>query len=137
MSGINKVILVGRLGGDTELKMAGSTPVANFSLATSEKYKDKQTGELKEVSEWHRVVLFNRLAEIASQYLSKGSMVYIEGKIKTEKYTDKEGVERYATKIIANNLQMLDSKNKNQDVSEKVNAKHSAQEEVFNDDIPF
>lgn len=107
--GINKVILVGNLGQDPELRyMPQGGAVANLSIATSETYKDKATGQPKEVTEWHRVVIYQRLAEIAGEYLRKGSKVYIEGKLKTRKWQDQQGVERYTTEIVANEMQMLD-----------------------------
>ena len=109
--GINKVILVGNLGADPEVRYtAGGTAVANLSLATSEQWTDKQSGQKQERTEWHRVKLFGRLAEIAGEYLKKGRQVYIEGSLRTDKYTDKQGVERYSTDIIASDLQMLRGK---------------------------
>ena len=106
--GINKVILVGNLGADPEVKYtAGGTAIGTLSVATSESWKDKQTGEQQERTEWHRVKLFGRLAEIAGEYLKKGRQVYIEGSLRTDKYTDKEGVQRYSTDIIGNEMQML------------------------------
>ena len=106
--GINKVILVGNLGNDPDVKYSqGGSAITTISVATSESWKDKQSGEQKERTEWHRVKFFGRLAEIAGEYLKKGSQVYIEGSIRTDKYTDKEGVERYATDIIAAEMQML------------------------------
>lgn len=135
MQGINKVILVGHLGQDPEVKTANNVTVANCSLATSERYKDKNTGEIKTITEWHKVVFFNKLADAAGTYLTKGSAIYIEGKIKTEKYTDRDGIERYATKIIANNLQMLGSKDKDKAESQQEN--NMNQNDDFNDDIPF
>jgi len=106
--GINKVILVGNLGADPEVKYtAGGTAIGTLSIATSESWKDKQTGEQQERTEWHRVKLFGRLAEIAGEYLKKGRQVYIEGSLRTDKYTDKEGVQRYSTDIIGNEMQML------------------------------
>lgn len=106
--GINKVILVGNLGADPETRYtAGGSAITNIRLATSESWKDKQTGENQERTEWHRVVLFGRLGEIAGEYLKKGRQVYIEGSLRTNKYTDKEGVERYTTDIVANEMQML------------------------------
>ena len=109
MSGINKVILVGNLGKDPEMRSMPSTgnPVANLVLATSLKWTDKQSGEKRENTEWHRVVLFGRLAEIAGQYLSKGSQVYIEGRLQTRKWKDQSGNDRYTTEIVGNDLQML------------------------------
>ena len=106
--GVNKVILVGNLGADPEVKyMPNGNAVANVTLATSETWKDKQSGENKEKTEWHRVVFFRRLAEIAGEYLKKGSQVYIEGKLQTRKWQDKNGNDRYTTEIIANEMQML------------------------------
>lgn len=106
--GINKVILVGNLGNDPDVKATqGGTAVTTISVATSEQWKDKQTGQAQERTEWHRVKFFGRLAEIAGDYLRKGSQVYIEGSLRTDKYTDKNGVERYSTDIIANEMQML------------------------------
>ncbi|MBX3701204.1 MAG: single-stranded DNA-binding protein [Dokdonella sp.] len=106
--GINKVILVGNLGADPETRFttAGGA-VTNIRLATSEQWRDKQTGENQERTEWHRVVLFGKLGEIAGEYLKKGRQVYIEGSLRTNKYTDKDGVERYTTDIIASEMQML------------------------------
>jgi single-strand DNA-binding protein len=106
--GINKVILVGNLGKDPEVRyMPNGNAVANITLATSESWKDKQTGENQEKTEWHRVVLFRRLGEIAGEYLKKGSQVYIEGKLQTRKWQDASGNDRYTTEIIANEMQML------------------------------
>ncbi len=106
--GVNKVILVGNLGADPETRYtANGGNITTIKLATSESWKDKQTGEMHERTEWHRVKFFNRLAEIAGEYLKKGRQVYIEGSIRTDKYTDKEGIERYSTDIIANEMQLL------------------------------
>ena len=106
--GVNKVILVGNLGKDPEVRyMPNGNAVANITLATSESWKDKQTGEQKENTEWHRVVLFRRLGEIAGEYLKKGSQVYIEGKLQTRKWQDNSGNDRYTTEIVANEMQML------------------------------
>ena len=111
MSGINKVILIGNLGKDPETRyMPSGKAATNFSVATSERFKDKETGEPQERTEWHRVATFDRLAEIAAEYLKKGSKVYIEGKLRTRKWQDKEGKDRYSTEIIADQMQMLDSK---------------------------
>ena len=113
--GVNKVILVGNLGNDPEVRyMPQGGAVANLSVATSESWKDKNTGEMKEQTEWHRVVIYQRLAEIAGEYLRKGSKVYLEGKLKTRKWTDKDNIERYTTEIVANEMQMLDSRNEGQ-----------------------
>jgi single-strand DNA-binding protein len=109
--GINKVILIGNLGNDPEQKsMPNGNAVTNISVATAESWKDKQTGQQQERTEWHRVVFFNRLAEIAGQYLSKGSKVYIEGSLRTRKWQDQSGADRYSTEIIASEMQMLDSR---------------------------
>jgi single-strand DNA-binding protein len=106
--GINKVILVGNLGADPETRaMPSGTTVANLRIATSESWRDKQSGEQQERTEWHRVVLFGRLGEIAAEYLKKGSQVYIEGSLRTRKWQDKSGTERYSTEIVGNDMQML------------------------------
>ncbi len=106
--GINKVIIVGNVGGDPETRyMPSGSAVTNLTVATNESWKDKQTGEQKERTEWHRVAMFNRLAEIAAEYLRKGSQVYIEGKLRTRKWQDKNGQDRYTTEIIADEMQML------------------------------
>jgi len=106
--GINKVILVGNLGADPETRYTTSgSAITSIRIATSESWKDKQTGEQQERTEWHRVKFFGRLAEIAGEYLKKGRQVYVEGSLRTDKYTDKDGVERYSTDIIANEMQML------------------------------
>lgn len=109
--GVNKVIIIGTTGKDTEVRYsAGGAAIGQVSVATSEQWKDKQTGEKKEETTWHTVKFFGRLAEIAGEYLKKGAQVYIEGRLKTDKYTDKQGVERYTTFIIANEMQMLGGK---------------------------
>ncbi|HUS25634.1 MAG TPA: single-stranded DNA-binding protein, partial [Candidatus Binatia bacterium] len=109
--GINKVILVGNLGKDPETRsLPSGEAVTNITVATSDSWKDKQTGEQKEKTEWHQVVFFKRLAEIAAQYLKKGSQVYIEGRLRTRKWQDKEGQERYTTEIVADRMQMLGSR---------------------------
>ena len=106
--GINKVILVGNLGNDPDVKYTqGGAAVTTISVATSESWKDKQTGQMQDRTEWHRVKFFGKLAEIAGEYLRKGSQVYVEGSLRTDKYTDKNGIERYTTDIIANEMQML------------------------------
>ena len=107
MASVNKVILVGNLGRDPEVRyLPSGEPVANITIATSSRYKNK-TGDMVEETEWHRVTFFGKLAEIVGQYLKKGRSVYVEGRLKTRKYTDKDGVEKYATDIIANEMQML------------------------------
>ena len=109
--GINKVILVGNLGKDPEIRyMSNGGAVANITLATSEAWKDKQSGEQQERTEWHNIVFFNRLAEIVGEFLKKGSQVYVEGALRTRKYTDKNGIERYATEVVANEMQILGSR---------------------------
>ncbi len=106
--GVNKVIIVGNLGQDPETRyMPSGAAVTNFTVATNESWKDKQTGEQKERTEWHRVAMFNRLAEIAAEYLRKGSQVYIEGKLRTRKWQGQDGQDRYTTEIIADEMQML------------------------------
>lgn len=110
MSGVNKVILIGRLGKDPEVRnLENGVSVANFTMATSESYKDRTTGEKKEVTEWHNIVLWRGLAEISQKYLHKGDLVYIEGKLRTRSW-EKEGVTRYTTEIVADNMTMLGSR---------------------------
>jgi len=109
--GVNKVILVGNLGRDPDMKYTASgSAIANITVATSESWNDKQTGERQERTEWHRVVFFRRLAEVAGEYLRKGSQVYIEGKLQTRKWQDQNGQDRYTTEIVANEMQMLGSR---------------------------
>jgi len=111
MAGINKAILIGNLGRDPEMRYTPEgLAIANFSIATSEEWKDKNSGEKRERTEWHRIVAFGRLAEICGEYLSKGKKIYIEGRIQTRDWEDKEGVKRYTTEIVAGQMQMLDSK---------------------------
>lgn len=149
--GINKVILVGNLGQDPEVRYTGSgAAVANISIATSERWKDKQSGDMKDVTEWHRVVLFSRLAEIAGEYLKRGSKVYLEGKLRTRKWQDAQGADRTTTEILADNLQMLDRRGDDlsgfdqtppSSMSESSSAKQAApspeQDVLADDDIPF
>lgn len=114
MAGINKVILVGNLGKDPEVRyLEGGTAVANFPIATSEHYTDKTSGERKTVTEWHNIVVWRKLAEIAEKYLKKGSQIYLEGKLRTRQWQDKEGNNRYTTEIVADNFQMLGRKDEN------------------------
>lgn len=109
--GINKVILIGNLGADPETKyMPSGNAVTNVNLATTDNWKDKQSGEMQERTEWHRVVFFNRLAEIAGEYLRKGSKVYVEGRLQTRKWQDQSGQDRFSTEIVAGEMQMLDSR---------------------------
>lgn len=145
--GVNKVIIIGNLGADPEVRyMPSGSAVTNIRVATSEGWKDKQTGETQERTEWHRIVFFNRLAEIASEYLRKGSKVYVEGSLRTNKWQDQSGNERYTTEIIANNMQMLDSKGgapmgaSNAVPSFSQEPVSTAEPEMatdFDDDIPF
>ena len=136
MASINKVIIVGNLGRDPEVRYTtDNNAIANVSIATTDRYKDKTTGEQKEITEWHRVVFFNRLGEIAAEYLKKGSQVYIEGKLRTRKWTDKDGAEKYTTEIIADQLQMLGGR-----TSEATNAPPAPKAKPaddLDDDIPF
>ena len=150
--GVNKVILIGNLGQDPEVKyMPNGNAVANITVATSENWKDKNTGEQVDKTEWHRVVFFRRLAEIAGEYLKKGSKVYIEGKLQTRKWQDKNGKDNWTTEIVANEMQMLDSRgggssdfNQNQGAPSQ-SAPQSAPSQAapapvnndFDDDIPF
>ena len=138
MAGVNKVILVGNLGKDPEMRTFNSgDSVANFSVATSESWKDKQTGEKKTQTEWHNVSAFRKLAEICEKYLKKGDKVYIEGKLKTDKY-EKDGVTKYTTRIIADQMQMLGSKSDEGQVqSQEPDQPMPYQNKEFNDDIPF
>lgn len=111
MASVNKVIIVGNMGRDPEVKyLPSGDAVANIAVATSYKKKDKNTGEQTEITEWHRISFFGKLAEIVGQYLKKGSSVYVEGRLQTRKYTDKDGVEKYATEIVAESMQMLGGK---------------------------
>jgi single-strand DNA-binding protein len=108
MASVNKVILVGNLGADPETRyLPSGDAVANVRLATTDRFKDKASGDMKEMTEWHRVTFFGRLAEIVNEYLKKGSSIYVEGRIRTRKYTDQAGVEKYATEIVAEQMQML------------------------------
>ncbi|MDE2810044.1 MAG: single-stranded DNA-binding protein [Gemmatimonadota bacterium] len=109
--GVNKVILIGNLGSDPEVRYTpDGVPVANFNLATSESWNDRNTGERQERTEWHRLVLWRKLAEIASQYLKKGSRIYVEGKLQTRSWDDQSGQKRYTTEVVVNDMQMLDSR---------------------------
>lgn len=119
MASVNKAIIVGNLGQDPATKyMPNGEAVTNISVATTEKWTDKSSGEKKEITEWHRITFYRKLAEIAGQYLKKGSSVYIEGRIQTRKWSDKDGVERYTTEIIADSLQMLGGKSQSGDEQE-------------------
>lgn len=146
--GVNKVILVGNVGGDPEVRyMPSGSAVVNLTLATSESWKDKSSGENVEKTEWHRVVFFNRLAEIVGEYVRKGSKLYIEGRLQTRSW-EQDGVKRYATEIVANEMQMLDSRGAGQGSSDfgQSAAPAASQPEPqqapanfdnFDDDIPF
>ncbi len=150
--GVNKVILVGNLGADPDTKYtAGGTAITNISIATSESWKDKQTGENQERTEWHRVVFFNRLAEIAGEYLRKGSQVYVEGKLRTRKWQDQSGQDRYTTEIVGNEMQMLGSREaggvartaqqsggfRDNKPAQQPEPAPAAEDGFTNDDIPF
>jgi len=150
--GVNKAIIVGNVGQDPEVRyMPSGSAVAEVSVATSEQWKDKQSGEKQERTEWHRVTFFGRLAEIVGEYIKKGSQIYVEGSIRTEKWQDKQGNDRYTTKIIANEMQMLGSRtggsasfdqsapsqSYNQAPQQAPAAKPAAAATDFDDDIPF
>ena len=144
MAGINKVIIVGNLGNDPEIRtMPNGEQVANITVATSESWTDKNTGEKKTQTEWHRIVLYRRLAEIAGQYLSKGSQVYIEGRLKTRKWQDNNGQDRYTTEIQGDNLQMLGGRQDEPKQAKSSKAKPNPlsamaeQGDSFDDNIPF
>lgn len=151
--GVNKVILIGNLGAEPEVRYTpNGNAIANATLATSTSWRDKQSGEMQDRVEWHRVVFFNRLAEIVGEYLHKGSKVYVEGSLRTRKWQDKSGVDRYTTEIIANEMHMLDSRNgggfdgdsqgnmqSNHDDfgSQGSNNPQMADSSISDDDIPF
>ncbi|MDJ0806956.1 MAG: single-stranded DNA-binding protein [Gammaproteobacteria bacterium] len=148
--GINKVILIGNLGKDPEVRyMPSGGAVTNVTLATSDTWKDKSSGEQQERTEWHRVVFFNRLAEIAGEYLKKGSKVYVEGRLQTRKWQGQDGQDRYTTEIVANEMQMLDSRGGSAsfDAAPQAQSRPSGQsssapaasmpDNDFDDDIPF
>ena len=151
--GINKVILIGNCGDEPDVRaMPGGAPVTNIPVATTNVWKDKNTGQQQEQTEWHRIVFYNRLAEIAGEYLHKGSKVYIEGRLRTRKWQDQSGNDRYSTEIIANEMQMLDSRGggggqhsgsgQQQQQQSQAAPQQQAQPqqgpaEDFDDDIPF
>lgn len=141
--GINKVIIVGNLGADPEVRyMPSGSAVTNITIATSDNWKDKESGEKKERTEWHRVVFFNRLAEIAGEYLKKGAKVYVEGALRTRKWQDKNGQDRYTTEIVASEMQMLDSRGAGSASFEPTAAAKKPEPQMaamdeFDDDIPF
>ncbi|TYG35314.1 single-stranded DNA-binding protein [Lonepinella koalarum] len=161
MSGVNKVIIVGRLGNDPEVRtMPNGEAVANISVATSESWTDKNTGERREQTEWHRIVFYRRQAEVVGEYLRKGSQVYVEGRLRTRKWQDQNGQDRYTTEIQGDVMQMLDSRNANQNGYNQDNGNFAGQQQSsgyshqapqtqkakpeneppmnsFDDDIPF
>ena len=142
MASVNRVTLIGNLGADPETRyMPNGDAVANIRLATTESWKDKASGEKREITEWHRVVLYRKLGEIAGQYLKKGSTVYIEGRIRTRKWQDKEGQDRYTTEIEANEMQMLGGKQSGESAPSQPqrNAQGATKASIgdMDDDIPF
>jgi len=135
MSSVNKVILVGNLGQDPEVKyMPSGGAVTNISIATTDTWQDKTSGERKEKTEWHRVVFFNRLAEIAGEYLKKGSQIFIEGNLRTRKWQDQNGQDRYTTEIVAREMQMLSGKSDN---NENPRRDPDSKSDILIGDIPF
>ncbi|MEY3724269.1 MAG: hypothetical protein RLZZ365_204 [Pseudomonadota bacterium] len=147
MASVNKVIIVGNVGRDPETRyMPSGDAVTNISVATSDRYKDKQTGEMKENTEWHRIAFFGKLAEIAGQYLKKGSQVYVEGRLRTRKWTDQSGQEKYSTEIIADSMQMLgarmagsgeESSAGRSKAAESSSSPSASALDAMDDDIPF
>jgi len=146
MSGLNKVMLIGRLGSDPELRYTpDGTAVANFSIATSEEWKDKNSGEKKERTEWHRVVAWRKLGEICGEYLAKGKQIYVEGRIQTRSWEDKDGNKRYTTEIVASDIQFLGVKDSNNASGSYINKSAAGGpdmpapqgSETRDDDIPF
>ena len=147
--GVNKVILVGNLGKDPEVRYSpNGSAMANVTIATAESWKDKQSGEKQEKTEWHRVVFFNRLAEIVGEYLKKGSQVYIEGRLQTRKWQGQDGQDRYTTEIVANEMQMLGSRSggggdtswnqqQNSAPSQQSSPASAPPADDFDDDVPF
>lgn len=146
MASVNKVIIVGNVGRDPETRyMPSGDAVTNISVATSDRYKDKQTGEMKENTEWHRIAFFGKLAEIAGQYLKKGSQVYVEGRLRTRKWTDQSGQEKYSTEIIADSMQMLGARmsgsgeesSGRSKPTESPSSSGASALDAMDDDIPF
>nr|DAH26288.1 MAG TPA: Single strand binding protein [Caudoviricetes sp.] len=149
MASVNKVTIIGNLGRDPENRyLPSGEQVTSIAVATTENWTDKQSGEKKSLTEWHRIAFFGKLAEIAGQYLKKGSQVYVEGRIRTQKYTDKDGIERYQTEIIADQMQMLGSKDsgnggqsgnngRNSYADQKQTGRRPAAQPDLDDDIPF
>ena len=145
---VNKVILIGNLGADPEVRyMSNGNAVTTVNIATSEAWKDKNTGEKQERTEWHRVVMFNKLGEIAGEYLKKGSKIFVEGKLRTRKWQDKNGQDRYTTEVVGDEMQMLDSRGagggfsgggqQQQSAPQQAKAPAHAATSEFDDDIPF
>jgi single-strand DNA-binding protein len=131
-------LIIGNLGSDPEIKYTkAGDPVANLSIATSESWKDKNSGDLQEKVEWHRVVMFSRLAEIAEQYLKKGSKVFVEGKLQTRKWQDQEGKDRYTTEVVAKEMTMLDSRSTSQAQENSPKVESEKPKDDFEEDIPF
>ena len=127
MAGINKVILIGNLGKDPEIRyLENGTPVVNFTLATTENFMDKSSGEKKSHTEWHNIVIWRKLAEVANQYLKKGSQIYLEGKLSTRNYQDKDGVTKYSTEVVVQNFTMLGTPKSADSVTEKPKVAESA-----------
>jgi single-strand DNA-binding protein len=138
MKGVNKVIILGSLGQDPEVKFTqGGAAITNISVATSEKWKDKNTGQMQERTEWHRVVIFNKLAEIAGEYLKKGSKVYLEGSLRTRKWQGQDGSDRYTTEIVADEMQMLDSKVEGKELQKGVQQSAQQNNTSFDEDVPW
>lgn len=148
MASLNQVQIIGNLGNDPDIRYTqGGTAVANISVATTEKWTDKQTGELKEQTEWHRVVFFGKLAEIVGEYLKKGASVFVQGRLQTEKWTDKDGIDRYTTKIIASDMRMLGGRRDGDSGGERRSSSGGssqqrqtpppAGDDFADDDIPF
>jgi len=138
MRGLNKILIIGNLGADPEVRTTQSgITVTSIKVATSESWTDKQTGQKQERTEWHRVKFFGKLAEVAGEYLKKGKQVYVEGSIRTEKYTDKEGVERYVTDIIANEMQMLGGADGGTKPAARKRAEPAPAGDIVDDEVPF
>lgn len=148
--GVNKAIIIGNLGADPEVRYTGNgSAVVNISVATTDSWRDRQTGEQQERTEWHRVVFFNKLAEIVGEYLRKGSKVYVEGRLQTRKWQGQDGQDRYTTEIVGNDMQMLDSRNSGggggapaqrppqEQAPEPAGGGGSGPADDFDDDIPF
>ncbi|MCB0380513.1 MAG: single-stranded DNA-binding protein [Flavobacteriales bacterium] len=138
MAGVNKVILLGNLGKDPEIRyLEGGTAVANFTLATSETYKDRTSGERKSITEWHNVVVWRGLAEIAEKYLKKGSQIYIEGKLRSRQWQDKDGNNRYTTEIVADTMQMVGKRDDNASNESTPSSPDIENNNEVDDDLPF